>query len=256
MEAKPVERGPWWGSAPVLSFAAVLAAAAAWARAPRWPTLLVPLRTRNYRLLWTGVTVSLIGDNFQLVALPVLILDLTHRPAVVGTVLMAEAIPRAALMLVGGVVIDRYGARRVMLLSSTLAGIVVAAIAALTAAGAMAIWHLYVGAAALGATAALFTPAGNTLLPEVLPAAQVRTGNALRSLAFQGARFVAPPIAGVVVALAGPAVAFGVNAASFFVAVVFLRLVQLAATHAAPRTASMLVDLQEGFHALRQDSAT
>jgi MFS family permease len=257
MDAKPVRRGPWWVVAQVLSSAGSAAVGAAGrVRAVRWPPLLVPLRTRNYRLLWAGVTVSWIGDNFQLVALPVLILDLTHRPAIVGTVLMAEALPRAALMVGGGVLIDRAGARRVMLLSSTLAGGVAAAAAALTAAGAIAVWHLYVFAAALGAASALLMPAGNTLLPEVLPAAQVRSGNALRSLAFQGARFVAPPLAGVAVALAGPAAAFGVNAASFFVAVLLLRLVRLAAPRAAPRTASALADLREGVRALRRDAPT
>jgi MFS family permease len=211
---------------------------------------------RNYLLLWVSVCVSWLGDNFHAVALPILVLDLTQRPAVVGAVLMAEAIPRAALMLFGGVLIDRHGPLRMMLLSSAVAGVVVAALALLTATGTAAVWHLFLFAAALGAASALFMPAGNALLPDVLPAEQVRGGNALRSLAMHGARFVAPPIAGVAIALAGPAVAFGANAASFLVAVVLLRLVRLAVTHAPPRTTSVWGELREGFLALRRDPPT
>ena len=61
-----------------------------------------PLRNAAFRLLWAGNTLSSIGDQFYFVALPWLILQLTGSSVVLGTVTMTAAIPRAALMLVGG----------------------------------------------------------------------------------------------------------------------------------------------------------
>src|SRR5204862_7641892 len=96
-----------------------LPAFAALAAVPRLP-LLAPLRVPNFALLWAGNAVSLAGDQFQLVALAVLALDLTGSTAVLGTVLAVEAVPRALLMLVGGVAVDRFQPRRVMLAANTL----------------------------------------------------------------------------------------------------------------------------------------
>ena len=103
-----------------------------------WLTLFAPLGERRFRLLWAGLAISLIGDNFQLVALPVLVLDLTGRPGAVGAVLAAEAIPRVALLLGGGLLVDRYGARTVMLASAVQSGAVIALLAVLAGAGAVA----------------------------------------------------------------------------------------------------------------------
>jgi hypothetical protein len=68
--------------------------------------LLRPLRNRNFRLLWYGEGVSLIGDQFYLIALSWLTLEITGSGLALGTVLMAAAIPRALLMLIGGAVSD------------------------------------------------------------------------------------------------------------------------------------------------------
>ena len=218
-----------------------------------WLTLFAPLGGRPFRLLWACLVISLVGDGFQAVALPVLVLDLTGRPGAVGAVLAAEAVPRVALLLGGGLLIDRYGARAVMLASALLSGAVVALLAALTGGGAVAVWHLYVVAATLGAAAALFLPAASAIIPELVPAGQVRSANALRTLAFNAARVAGPLLAGVAIAAAGPAAAFWANAASFFGAAACL--VPLRAPAAARgRAASVLGGLAEGVRTLRRDA--
>jgi Transmembrane secretion effector len=66
--------------------------------------LFAPLKVRNFRLLWTGETISVLGDQFYFVALPWLALQVSGSGLALGSVLMAAAIPRAALMLLGGAV--------------------------------------------------------------------------------------------------------------------------------------------------------
>src|SRR3954469_22147302 len=74
-----------------------------------------PLRNPNYRLWLIGGTISLLGDQFYLVALPWLVLPQTGFPVAMGAIMMAGAIPRALLMLMGGTVSDRMSARKIMM---------------------------------------------------------------------------------------------------------------------------------------------
>src|SRR5580692_7965432 len=79
-----------------------------------------PLFNREFRYLWIGNTISGCGDQFFLVALPWLILQLTGSGAVLGGIMMLGAIPRAALMLIGGAVTDRFSPRKIMILTAAL----------------------------------------------------------------------------------------------------------------------------------------
>src|SRR5215510_14275228 len=77
-----------------------------------------PLSVRNFRLLWIGEGISLLGDQFYLIALPWLVLQLTGSALALGTTLALASIPRALFMLVGGAFVDRYSPRRVMIASN------------------------------------------------------------------------------------------------------------------------------------------
>src|SRR5579872_140744 len=74
-----------------------------------------PFTNRDFRLLFGGSSISFIGDQFTLVALPWLVLQLTGNPAQLGLVLALMALPRALFMLLGGAVVDRMSPRRVLL---------------------------------------------------------------------------------------------------------------------------------------------
>jgi MFS family permease len=179
-----------------------------------------PLRFPQYRLAWTGRLVSLLGDHFQVVALAAVALALTGRASGLGAPLAVEAVPRVLLMLVGGVATDRFRPRAILVGTSLVQGVLTAALAGLALRGDLALWHLYLYAGAVGTATAFFLPASMAVVPEMLPPEQVRRGNALWSLAFNLARSVAPPLAGVAVALGGGATAFALDAVSFFVATV------------------------------------
>src|SRR5512143_3576336 len=78
-----------------------------------------PLRNGHFVLWWLGATTSLLGDQFYIVALPWIVLQLTGSAVAMGTVAMCTGIPRAALMLMGGAVTDRISSRRVLLVTAS-----------------------------------------------------------------------------------------------------------------------------------------
>src|SRR5262249_21975185 len=89
-----------------------------------------PLRNRSFLMWWTGATISLLGDQFYLVALPWVVLQITGSGVAMGTVAMAAGIPRAVLMLLGGALTDRTSPRRLLMATATARTIFVAAIGA------------------------------------------------------------------------------------------------------------------------------
>ncbi|MDP9121992.1 MAG: MFS transporter, partial [Acidobacteriota bacterium] len=142
--------------------------------ATRHPLLLAPFRN-----LWLGVTVSLLGDQFYLVALPWLVLQMTGSSLALGTILMTAAIPRAALMLAGGVVTDRFSARRVLITTASTRALLVGTVAVLIWLHVIELWHLYVLTFAFGVADAFSFPAGAALVPTLVAPRQLQAANSL-----------------------------------------------------------------------------
>src|SRR5262245_48894255 len=99
---------------------------------------------RNFRLLFTGAFISLLGDHFALIATPWLVLQLTKDPLLLGTVLALEGIPRAAFILFGGAITDRLSPRRVMLIANITRFILTALMALVVFTGLIQVWMIYV----------------------------------------------------------------------------------------------------------------
>lgn len=211
--------------------------AAPGALAARFP-LLEPLGDRDFAVFWTGRAISLSGDQFQQVALAIVALDLTHSASGLGAVLTVQAIPRALLMLFGGVATDRFRPRSVMLCSDLLQGLVVAALAILAWRGALSLPLLLAYAALSGAVFAFFLPASNAMVPELVARERLRAANALTNTAGNLSLFLVPPVAGLLVAALGAAPAFGLNALALLGSVITLWRIRLAprATRARPAT--------------------
>lgn len=188
--------------------------------------VLQPLRNRAFRIVWLGETVSMLGDQFYLVALPWLALALTGSSLALGLVLMAAAIPRAALMLVGGALSDRYDPRKIMIASSAARAVLVGVLALLVWTDAVQLWHLYVLSAGFGAADAFFQPAALALVPRLVPEDRLEASNALvmGSMAVTG--MIGPALAGIAIAAAGTALGLGIDAMTFVFAVVTLMLIR------------------------------
>ncbi len=224
--------------------------------------LLRPFRGRDFRLLFTGETVSLVGDQFHFVALAWLVLQLTGSGLALGAVLMAAAIPRAALMLVGGAITDRFAPRRVLLLSNGIRAIVVAIVALLVLRGSAEVWQLVALGLVFGSVEAFFYPALQAMLPRLTDPAELPAANGLLEVTRHLSGVVGPAVAGVVVAAGGTALAFLIDALSFgvaFAALVFVRAggdpVPSAPAEAAPGRAALLGEIRHGIAYAAHDPA-
>lgn len=182
---------------PTLEVPAVIEATA---ETRRQPSLLAPLRVRNFRLLWIGEGISLLGDQFYMVALPWLVLQLTGSGLAVGTVLGLAGIPRAVLMLVGGALTDRFSPRGLMFTSNALRIVLTGLLTALVLTRTIELWMLYFLAFAFGVVDAFFLPAQSAMLPSLIQKDDLDAGNAITQITGQLTNLVGPALAGLVIA--------------------------------------------------------
>ncbi len=212
----------------------------------RWPRLLVPLRHRDFRLLWTGQTVSSFGNYVHRVALPFQLLALGASPLQLGIAVAINTATSVVLLLFGGAIADRLPRRTLIIASDLVGGCVVAVMALLSWAGALRIEYVYVASIGLGAADAFLRPSYNAIIAELVPGDILRAGNAARLLGRSLARIAGPTVGGLAVAFAGPALAFGIDALTFFFS--FATLVLAKPSLRIPSSSASLVrDVREGF---------
>jgi MFS family permease len=212
----------------------------------RWPRLLVPLRHRDFRLLWTGQTVSSFGNSVQGVALPFQLLILGASPLQLGIAVAIGTVTSVAFLLLGGAIADRVPRRTLIIASDLVGGCVVALMALLSSASLLRIEHVYVAAVALGAADAFLRPAYNAIIADLVPGDILRASNAARLLGRSLARIAGPTAGGLAVVLGGPALAFAINALTFFFSLGTLMLADPARRVLIAST-SFLRDIREGF---------
>jgi hypothetical protein len=180
------------------------------------------LRVRSYRLLVAGQTVSELGNGFQVVALPLLIFARDGSAAQVGLVVAVYGFGRLLTTPVAGVLVDRYSAWRIMMISDAGRMLCAAGLTAVAASGRGGIVTIGALAAPTGLLAGMFMPAEWAVMPSLLPSDQLHAGNSLNTTATYAAGLIGPNVAGLVVAFANPAAAFGVDTATFAVSVASL----------------------------------
>jgi MFS family permease len=217
--------------------------------------LLRPLADRDFRILWAGENVSVLGDQFHFIALAWLTLQLTGSGLALGSVLMAAAIPRGVLMLLGGAISDRRQPKTVIFASNALRAAAVGMIAALVLTHSAQLWQIGVMAVVFGTVDAFFYPALGSFLPLIMGGERLPAANALYQATNQLLGLVGPALAGVTIAIIGTGSAFALDAASFVVAAVAILLVRggLRSTMPSPDAPatgeprpSMLATIREG----------
>lgn len=167
-------------------------------------SILEVLRVLDFRLLWIGEGISLMGDQFHLIALAWLVLQLTGDAFALGTVLAVAGVPRALFILVGGALTDRMSPRRLMLGSNILRMLLVALMSVLVLAGLAELWMLYLFALSFGLADAFFFPAQQAIVPQLVSKEQLQTANSIVGGTAQLSLLAGPMVAGVLIAfLAG-----------------------------------------------------
>jgi MFS family permease len=214
-----------------------------------------PLRNRNFLLWWIGASTSLFGDQFYLVALPWVVLQLTGSAVAMGTVAMCAGLPRAALMLLGGAVTDRISARRILIATASARAVLVAVIGLLLWPHALQLWHLYVLATAFGVADAFAMPSAGPMLRSLVPPDQLPAANSVWQSSALLTSIAGPAPAGLVMKALGAAWAFFLDAFSFLFVIVALWLVPdpprpPSTTHGRPSVAS---SIREGLTYVGKD---
>src|SRR5215831_17555547 len=219
-----------------------------------------PFANRDFRLLFTGSSISVLGDQFTLLALPWLVLKLTGDPQQLGFVLALMALPLAVFLLVGGAVVDRMSPRKVLLNSRSVNASLIAILAALVLADAIQMWEVYALALAIGLSTAFSYPASTAILPQLLQPEQLPKANATLMGVRQFAMLAGPTIAGFVIALGsgrsgqnladagGMGLAFSIDAISFLFSVASLMMVRVHTDYHPPKKeGGLLGDVAKGI---------
>jgi len=170
------------------------------------------LRTRGpFRLLFAGQALSVVGDRITPIAIAFAVLGLGNATDL-GLVLAASGVPFALFAIAGGVVSDRVGRRRVMIVSDVARAAVQATVAVLLLTGSAEVWMLVVLSAMYGTAAAVFMPALIGLIPQTVPPDRLQEANALLGFTRSIASVAGPALAGILIAIGGPGDAIAVDA--------------------------------------------
>jgi MFS family permease len=214
--------------------------------------LLSPLRHRDFRILWTGMTISLIGDGIFLIAIAWESYSLWNAPAALSIVGIGMTIPTIAFLLIGGVVSDRRDRRLVMAWADGLRAAAVAVLATLVLIGALRFWELVVLVAVYGVGTAFFMPAFEAILPELLPKSDLPAANALDQFVRPIAMRLIGPVAGGALVAASAGVAFAIDAASFAACLVAVLVMPRRAGRNVEVQTSSVAALKEGLRFVRR----
>ena len=213
----------------------------------QWPSSVAVLREREFRLLFGGQAISLVGDGMLTIALAFAALDLTGSVADVGLLLAASRAPLLLTVLAGGVVADRASRRSLMVGADLVRMGALAVAGALLIAGDARIWQLAVLLAVFGTAGGFFYPASTGLLPLIVPPEELQQANALRGLSQSAGIVIGPALAGVIIATASPGWAIAVDAVTFAVSAATLAQLRLPPRLRPPRQ-RFLRDLADGWH--------
>ena len=223
------------------------------------------LAIRNFRLLWIGEGISLLGDQFHMIALPWLVLSLTGNALAVGTVMAMAGIPRALFMLVGGALTDRFTPRKLMIGSNAARMLLTGLLAGLVATNLIQLWMLYALALLFGLADAFFFPAQTSIVPQLVDADQLQQGNALIQGTATLSLLVGPILAGTAISwldrgvarsTSGIALAFAIDSLSFIASIITLSLMRIerSKAHAENTKSGVIASIRQGLLYVWNDS--
>lgn len=180
------------------------------------------LKQRSFALLWSGQSVSRLGDALYRIGLSWWVLEETGSAAIMGTVLIFSFVPMLLFVLIGGIAVDRFSRIRLMITSDLLRGLVVMLAAWLSLQGTLQVWHFYALSIIFGFVEAFFQPAYTALMPVIVPTEDLPSANSLKNLGQQLAGIIGPVLGAALISLGGTSLAFLLDGLSFFFSAVLL----------------------------------
>lgn len=211
-----------------------------------------PWRHPGFRWYWCGSSIHAVSQGMQFLVLAWLVLEVTGSKTQLGVVLFFYGVPNVGLLVVGGVIADRFERKRLLMAIQTTVGGVILALAVLYGAGLVQIWHIYAAGAALGVLQALNQPARVTLLSDLVEDSALLDAIASFNLAVHLGRIGGPPVMGLVIDTFGIAASLYLNASLYVLSILCLSRLR-PMKRATPRGRDPLLrNLVEGFVEIRK----
>ncbi len=216
--------------------------------------ILRPLRIRDFRLLWTGMTVSMVGDGIYTVAVAWQAYEIWNRPSALAAVGVAWSIPQVVLLLVAGVLSDRLDRRHLMIAGDLVRMVAIGAIGALSLAGALTLPRLVALVVVYGAGQAVFGPAFSSIVPTIVPDdLRVQANSLAQFVRPLTLALIGPVLGGFLIAWLGLGAAFLVDAGTFvFSAAMILAMRTRAVARGEFERPSAWRDLVDGLAFVRR----
>jgi MFS family permease len=206
------------------------------------------MRVPNYRWYWFSGLGMTGAQQSQRLTLAWLILELTDSLGQLGLMVFVMGVPMSIVSLWGGVLADRWDRRLILMVSQAFTGINLLILAALTVAGMVEVWHVYVSSFGLGVTQALTMPARNALIRSLVQPEEIKSAVALNAVQAQSAQVIWPSIAGGIISLLGVGAALVTTALLALLGIVFLIWVRPDGVELPRSQSSQARDLAEGLH--------
>lgn len=217
---------------------------------PAPPSRLGVLGLRDFRLLWTGQTVSAIGDQIYPIAVALKVVHAGGSAADLGLVLLGRAAAMVVFLVLAGVWADRMPRTRMMVGADVVRAVAVLGLA--LSPRHVPVLLLTLLTFVVGGGEAFFRPAYGAVVPSVVPAERLERANALTSISLKTSMLLGPALGGLLVAVAGPGWALGVDAATFLVSMATLVRIREPEPVARGPRQPMLREALEGVAAVRE----
>ena len=202
---------------------------------------------RNYRLYFTGQAISVIGTWMQRIAMSWLIYRITGSAWLLGVVSFTGQVPSLFLTPVVGVVADRFDRKRTIIITQTLAMLQAFVLAALILTNNVKVWHIIALSLFLGIVGAFDQPTRQTFVQDMIEKKEdLSNAIGMNSLLFNGARFIGPSIAGILIAAVGEGWCFLINGISYIAAIIALFMMTIKKQERATVQGNMIDDFVEG----------
>lgn len=191
------------------------------------------LQARPFALLWTGQTISVLGDAVFTIAITWEVLLLTGSATAMSLIVIAQWAPKIVLLLFGGVLADRVSRRLLMLWADTGRGCIVLLVAWLSWSHLLQFWYLVVLAPLFGIVSSFFDPAYQSILPQLVETDALASANSLNIVSRNVGFLLGPMLSAGCITLFGPASAFAFDGLTFFISAAFLIAIKLPVSLAA-----------------------
>ncbi|WP_251623858.1 MFS transporter [Odoribacter lunatus] len=209
--------------------------------------ILVSLKSRNFRLYFTGMCVSLTGTWMQQIAMSWLVYKLTNSVLLLATVTFTAQIPILLATPFMSVFVDRFNRHKILLVTQTLSALQALLLAWLTLSGLVEVWHLIALSLFIGLINALDNPTRQAFYPSLVPKENLSNAIALNSAVINGSRLFGPAIGGVLIGLISEGICFLFNGISYLGVIIALLVMKLPSQQARYKQQHLLYDLKEGF---------